>query len=222
MGIVEILFGTKYERQLRRFANQIRKAGSVALADVPEAMLVRVTGHAIPIDGRVLDAPLSGRRCLFYRASVFRHTAPNQGNTYDSVREIATEQQGVPFLIENDGTRALVDTAEARLLCVFDHTSESLAAYDASPQQRALLVRHDQIQKNIWFTTHHLEYKEAIIEVGERVTLCGYAMREPDPDGGVTGEADYRTSAGGMRLRFSGTPKVPLLVTDDPVARRNE
>ena len=74
---------------------------------------------------------------------------------------------------------------------------------------RLLLVRRD------WFNTDLVQYREAIIEVDETIAVLGAGVREPDPDAAPTGM--YRDS-GPQRLRFTGTAKNPLLISDDPRA----
>jgi hypothetical protein len=219
MGVIlDFLFGSPSERNMAAFTRQMRKATGSALADVPEGVLVRVTGRAVPLDGRVLDAPLSGRACLFFRANA--HAVPPASNGFGAglgSREIATEHAGVPFLIEDGATRAFIDTTYARLACIYDHATESMADFDANPEQRMFLLRHDVIRRNVWFNTHHVEYQEAIIEPGELVTVVGAAMYEPDPEGRLIDATDYR-SGSSMRLVFSGSKKAPLMISDDPRA----
>jgi hypothetical protein len=113
--------------------------------------------------------------------------------------------------------RAFVDTTHARIVCVSASSSESMADYDATPEQRAFLARHNLILKHQWFNTHHVEYREAIVAPGDTLTLCGTAVREPDPEGRVIDATDYR-NATAMRLVFSGSKKEPLMITDDPRA----
>jgi hypothetical protein len=125
----------------------------------------------------------------------------------------------VPFLLQDGEQVAVVDPRNAQVACVWDHMSSSLAAFDANPRQRAILADHKLIDRD-WFNTHHLTYREAVLDIGERVTVRGYVVRDLDSGAQVTA-TDYRTATA-TRWHISGTLDEPLLVTDDRFARLSD
>lgn len=199
--------------ELRRLRKQLRRAPRFHLADLPEDTLARITGRARPLAKRALAAPLSGRTCVYYSVSVFARTA---GVTNGSrwMELLATEQEAVPFILEDEGQRAVIDPRNARISTAYEYESRSRAVFDASTEQRELLVRHELVNRN-WFDTIEVLYREAVIELDEEIVIVGGGTREPDPDAIPTG--GYRDS-GPTRFRFTGTDRMPLVISDEPDA----
>jgi hypothetical protein len=192
----------------RRIRKLLRVARSYSLATLPESTIGRVVGVARPFEQRVLEAPLSGRICVYYVIELveLRPATP--------ARLLATEQEGLSFVLEDDTGRAMIDPAHARCSCAFDHESESKAAFDADPRQRALLERHSLVRRD-WFQTQGIRYREAAITIDERIAVLGAGVREPDPAVPPQGERGYRDD-GPTRMRFTGTARYPLVLSDDP------
>ncbi len=190
-----------------RLRRRMRKAPRAELASLDESTFARVSGTVRPFTKRLLEAPLSGRLCVYYSIDVLS-VRDHQRTT------IGTEQEAMTFLLEDSTARAVIDPDHARISVAFDHVSESKAAFDADDRQRAVLERLGLIKRD-WFMTQNLEYREAIIEIEERIAIHGAGVREPDPDAAPTGM--YR-DGGPQRLRFTGTARYPLLISDDPRA----
>lgn len=190
-----------------RLRRRMRKAPRAELAALDESMFARVTGTVRPMRKRLLEAPLSGRLCVYYSITVI--AAQGHDRT-----KIGTEHDAMTFLLEDATARAVIDPDHAQISVGFDFMSESKAAFDAAPRQRAVLERLGLVRRD-WFNTEHVQYREAIIEVDETIAVFGAGVREPDPDAAPTGM--YRDS-GPQRLRFTGTAKYPLLISDDPRA----
>jgi hypothetical protein len=78
-----------------------------SISEFPEGAIGRVVGAARPV-GRPLTAPLSGRACVCYVASIMH-------GDYQVVRE----SRGVPFVIEDATGVAIVDPSHAELALDF-------------------------------------------------------------------------------------------------------
>ena len=208
-----------------RLRRQLRNARQYRLDKLPENTIARITGVVRALDGPLLAAPLSGRSCVYYSMSIHElrgadvplgaaHTL--LGAVFDTTLRrgplMASEQDAIAFLLEDAGECAVIDPAVARISVGFDYVTRSKAAFDASPPERALLARHRLIQRN-WFLTDAVEYREAVLEVGARITVLGGGTREPDPDRPSHGA--YRDE-GTTRFRFTGTPRFPLIISNDP------
>jgi hypothetical protein len=190
----------------RRLRRRLRQAPRWPLAELPEDTWARITGVARPLGGRVLEAPLSGRLCLYYSIAI------EERGPGGSLAVLAGEQEGLPFVLEDRDRRAVIDPAHARISTAFDHVTESRALFDAGPRERALLERYALVHRD-WFTTESLRYCEAIIEVDEPLTVVGSGTREPDPEappGGV-----YRDGRP-TRIRLTGSARYTLMISDDP------
>ena len=199
------------ERRLRR---RMRQAPLVPLSNAPEGTLIRVVGGVRPLAGRVLEAPLSGRLCVYYAVEVLASAAaspPEDPLPVLGANVIASEQDGVAFVLDDGHARAVIDPAHATIAAAFDHVSTSAAAFDASLLQREFLVRHDLIRRDWWNTTSVI-YREAVIELDGWIAVVGTGTCEADPGAPPTGL--YRDGAA-QRLRLTGTARFPLMITDD-------
>jgi hypothetical protein len=193
----------------RRLRRRLRKAPRAELGTLEENTFARITGMVRPFDKRLLEAPLSGRLCVYYAVQVISAYGSRRREAHT---EIGAEQEGMSFQLEDDTATAVIDPDHARIDAAFDFESESKGAFDADERQRALLLRL-QLTRRDWWNTDRLLYREAVIEADERIALFGAAMREPDPDAAPTGM--YRDGRP-QRLRFTGTAKYPLVISDDP------
>ena len=193
-------------RHLRR---KLRKAPRAELATLPENTFARITGMVRPFDKRLLEAPLSGRLCVYYAVEVI---SAYGAKTRELRTEIGAEHEGTSFQLDDDTAIAVINPAHARIDAAFDFVSESKAAFDADERQRALLERLDLVRRD-WWNTDRLYYREAVLEADEQIALFGAAISEPDPDAAPTGM--YRDGRP-QRLRFTGTAKYPLVISDDP------
>jgi hypothetical protein len=188
----------------RRFRRELRAVPRSSIADLPGDTHGRIAGIAKPFE-RVLEAPLSGRRCVYYRILIASFDA-------GYLRELATEQDAVRFVLEDRGHRAVIDPTHATFSTGFDHESTSRAATDADIMQLTLLERH-ALASHSFFGIDALLYREAIVGVGERITVVGAGTREPDPDAMPMGS--YREHAV-TRLWLRGSARFPLVISDDP------
>src|SRR5688572_5638938 len=100
----------------RRLRRTLRDAKAFALADMPENTLGRVTGMVRPLDQRLIEAPLSGRLCVYYEVTV----EPQFGDQATSLRVLASETDAIPFVLQAGEHRAIVDPAHAQLSVAID------------------------------------------------------------------------------------------------------
>lgn len=214
------------ELRLRR---RLRRTPRWSLATLPEDTFGRVTGAAHPFEGQQLTAPLTGRPCVYFIAIVEQRGL--RDGTHARWTRLALERRSLRFVIEDGGHRAIVDPRRARVSLDFDHASRTdrlpLALRPEAPllgaggpaittegtRQGAFLARHHLVNRD-WSKLLELRYREAVIEVGERVAVLGSGIREPDREARADGDA-YRAT-GGTRLRMTGSRRFPLVISDDP------
>lgn len=190
---------------------RFRRAGDVPLyrlADLPENVVGRVLGHVELHEARWLEAPLSRRRCVYYEVAVDQHVL-----LHGLVRELASERRGVPFALTDDGHRAIVEPEHATIRAAFDDIAECAGTFDAPPRERELLDHLGLVRRD-WFWTQGLRFREAVLEVGERIAVTGAGTREPDPSAHAV-DGLYR-DARPTRYRIAGTARHPIAITDDP------
>ncbi len=190
------------ERDLREL---MRQAPYLAVSELPESAWACITGTVRLLDGNKLEAPLSGRPCVYYAVRVDSLVAPQRANTLMRARD------AVPFLIEDRGHRALIDPMHARISAEIDFATRSASAFDADPRQRSLLATRRALVQRHMYQTAGLLYYESIIEAGEPVAVLGAGTREADPD---AAPGDYREVP--TRIQLAGSQRFPILICDRP------
>lgn len=196
----------KRRSEVRRHRKLMQKAPRFSLADMPENTFGKVVGRARPEDKRLLEAPLSGRLCVYYETYL---DAMYNGSL---VRTLASEQAGLAFAVEDDTGRALVDPANAFMSTGIDHVSQS-TLYMASLREAAIQKRAGVSLAKLGMFVDGFRYREAIIEADERIAVFGGGVREPDPAGRTE---SYRGQGVPTRLCLSGSDRFPLFISDDP------
>jgi hypothetical protein len=162
------------------------------VADVPDGKICRIDG-IVGEYASTLRAPLSGRACVYYMVLV-----EESGRTW-------TEREGVAFGLEDASGRAVIDPSSARVALLLDHREDLKALRDATPQQDAVLLRHGYDVRG----AGDLIFYEAVIAVGERITVVGAGSRELD--GASDRESGFRDPPA-TRLRVKGSDTEPLCI----------
>ena len=205
MGVIDLVKYLVADRKIRRL---LRTAPNRALADVADDAFVRVTGTVEPLDSRVLEAPLSGRICAYYSLVVLE---PMRHGSLRRLREVATEQSAIPFLLKAGALRAVIDPAHARVSSGFDY-KDARKLTECTDRQRDVLARHD-LQFRFSLVGKPATFREAILAIDEPIVVFGAGTSEPQiPIGSDRGYRDGPPT----RLRFTGTSRYPLVISDDP------
>lgn len=191
-------------RELRR---ALRKARHASIADAPEGEAVRLDGRVA--DGETLIAPLTGRRCVFYVATIEENVDP-RGGWIERVRET----RGVRFTVDDSTGRLIVDPAQAQIDVDIDRTSHSGFLDNPTPAEAGFLERH-KLQPSGRYFNRRFRYCEGVFEIGEPIAVMCYPIREPDPDAVSRTFVGYRELAP-TRLRVGGSSEHPILLSDAP------
>jgi hypothetical protein len=187
-------------RANRRIQRERRAAAMWPIAELPDHQLGWVVGRARALH-EPMRSPLTGRRCVYYAAKVDENAA----------YPVLEERHGVPFVVEDDSGRAVVEPSNAELTVAFDRWLETDARSPASPAAEALLARHGRTSRTA-YGVRWLTFAEAVIEVDQLVAVFGGGVRELDPDQPPAG---YRSSAP-TRIRLAGSRRHPLAITSAP------
>ena len=185
----------------RRVLRQQHRVRPWLIAELPDGEQGRLVGTASTLH-RTLTAPLSGRACLYYIVLV----KPVESS---GAQDLFTERNGIAFTLEDASGSAIIDPARASMALAFDHREELRPSDQPSPAQRALLLRHDHSSRS-----SQLRFVEAVLSVGERITVVGAGVRRPDL--ASSAESGYR-SAPPPRLRIAASDAVPLSIRSQHV-----
>ena len=158
--------------------------------------LVELEGKAVPEDER-LEAPFTGTDCLAYRWRVESRRRSSDNNRWVHV---ASGHESVPFRIEDDSGRILVDPAGAELSIGISDTTNVGRGETAGDRIAAFLESVDVEpgkgdERNLGPLTvetgDRRRYREGRIEPGDTVHVYGPAER----DFTVADDADDVTAA---------------------------
>ena len=187
---------------------ELRSASRVDIAELREGRTGRIVGKVG--DGETLQAPFTGRSCVFYEATVEEYRSSGKTGSW---RQVVREARGVPFVLDDGTGRAIVDPGGARIDVDIDMTTRSGTFDDATPIEEQFLTRHG-LRATGWVFNKSLRYREGVIEVGETIAVMGQGVREPDPD--AVGKVGGYRSGPPTRLRLGGSSRHPILLSDAP------
>lgn len=191
---------------------RLRAAAPAAISELREGLHCRIAGTVRALDQGSLEAPLCGLPCVAYLLEVIEQHV--SGLAPGSTRELLIyDRQAVPFLLVDGEHRAVIDPTHAQLLLVADHELQASSPLELSPRARAVLQRYVPHRADDWDRTTRIWFREAIVELGDRISIAGVGRREADPLAST--ERGYRDDVH-QRLRFEGSAQVPLLIGSDP------
>lgn len=175
----------------RAFHRRVRAAPRTAIGDLDDGTLARITGRVVVFDGQTLSAPFTGKPCVYFSVSTM-FVGSGQ-------HVLASNQQGVPFLLDDGEHRALID---------LDHTRVSIGTHHRTGSP-AMHFLHGKSERAAGI----IERREAVIAPGDELVIVGVGIGEPDPERPPS--ALFRGTTA-RRFRFAGTDDEPLLVSDEP------
>lgn len=194
---------------------KVARTPRVALGELQEGVVARVVGRAGKLDD-VLEAPLTGRACVYYRVTIAQPI-------WAFGRVLAREERGITFTIDDATGHAIIDPSG----CIIDLAKDGrddTVSHIPNGREVALLARFG-IEAKEWVEMERgrapvrldrsFIFREAIIEVGETIAIVGSAVREPDPS--APPEAAYRGDPP-TRLRMTSSRKQPMIISDSPLA----
>jgi hypothetical protein len=176
-------------RLLRR--RDLRKSSPLV-----DGELVTIAGTVRPT-GALLEAPLSGRACVYHRS----HARLFASNAAHSTLAEPVELAAAPFVVDTPRGAVRVDERDFELAL-----PPTMVVARNTPGQRAFIARHTELAGATG------SFNEVVIEPGARVTLRG--MVQLEHDGASIEERGYRDRAPTVaRLVPAGAAPVKLLRT---------
>lgn len=176
-----------------------------AIAALDENKYGRIRGKVMPLkDLGVLIAPVSGRSCVAYLLHV--------ESVWYGQRQHWGERRAAPFIVVEDGHRAVVDPAHASLRIRYEQVAQRVGFSGCTPYEQELLRRLG-VPADPFASPPFYIFQEARLEPGHVVTACGMGVREADPD------APPGTLYRGMpksRLLISAGASSPVAIANDP------
>jgi hypothetical protein len=170
---------------------------------------VRVTGRVCR-DGELLQAPITGRSCVAYEATVRVTIGGGDGTNW--VR-LLDERRVCPFLVEDESGRARIDADGHFLLALARARHANIwwfSSYPGKHHALSVLLESAGIRHSNWLGLWKpITYLERVLEEGDLVSVAGASAREVDAMGERSGPRSPPE-----RLVLRGTEDRPLLISD--------
>ena len=210
IGVTGIAVATVFKRlgsEDRRVREWMRATRRSTIAEAPEGAVVRLVGKVTFLDGKSVEAALTGRRCAFFEAHL---ETMSDDATFDLWKVGARETGGVPFAIDDGTARAVVDPDLAQVTLHKDVVGKGGELVTPNEREAAFLKRHARPGDG-WMLKRLHRWKEGILEEGETIAVVGVVMREADPSPNAL--RDYRQDA--VRLRLASGAGAPVSISDE-------
>jgi len=194
-----VIFWSWFSSSRQWIRRKLARLPRSSLGVLQENTLARVIGTVKRLEHTVV-APISGETCVFYKIQVdFKGPA--------GWKTVIQEAHGTPFLIEDDTAYAIIDPLAANITT---HHLRFFPADRPDPFLDRFLARHRIRHK------HALRCHEMRIELGATITVLGSGIGERDP---LAAQPEGYRAERTTCLRFSGSKKYPLVISDDPSLR---
>ncbi|MEZ4382710.1 MAG: hypothetical protein R3A79_15340 [Nannocystaceae bacterium] len=186
----------------RRVLKRMRSCARIDISAYPSGAIRRVVG-VVHARGELLEAPLTGRRCVAYEVVV-----------WDGSLRCADERKAVPFVLDDRTGRAVVYPEPLALALALPMAVE-LAESD--PRRRLLLERLAVDLNKRDGTTREVRCVEAALEPGWWAAVLGRGVASVDPSGAPPTEhiGGFRAPAEASMVTIAGSVRVPVCVSDD-------
>lgn len=133
----------------------------------------RVTGTAKSIKEPFI-APLSKRKCVFYRIKIEQEKSNGKSSSWET---LVDEERFQEFILDQNGEYVIVGLTQypKNFLChlVVDEKTSSRTFKKPMPEFESLLNHYNIKSKGFLGINKSLRYSEAIIELGEKITVAG-------------------------------------------------
>ncbi|WP_144896025.1 hypothetical protein [Lutibacter sp. Hel_I_33_5] len=169
----------------------------------------KITGKALHVK-EPLIAPYSKRKCIFYTIKIEQEKNSGKSSYWDT---IVKEEKFQNFFIEQNGDYVMVKPIDFpknfKSHLVIDKNTSSGTFNDPNPKFKALLDYYDIKSEGFLGFNKSLRFTEAIIEVGEQITVAGIAkwksIKEP-----IEGYSYSKIAA------LEASDKQKIIITDLP------
>jgi hypothetical protein len=173
-----IIGGIFFSRDARA-RRKLARTPVQAIAAATPGTTARLTGTIAVLDEQ-LTAPMSGRRCAYYLATVHEYRSNGKSGSWV---EILREERHVDFLVRDSSGAAHVVMDVPHVVVVRDHNTRSGTFDDPTPTEAAFLEAYSKKSTNFLGLNRSMKYSEGTLEFGEEITVLGATRR---------GEGDIR------------------------------
>lgn len=180
-----VIFCGYYFNNKQFIIRTLRKLPSSGISGIRTNQLTKVTGKALHVE-KPLIAPFSKRECIFYSIKIEeKRSSGNSSHWATLVKDVRFQ----PFFVQKNGEYIIVNPSDNpknyKAHLVVDKKASSHTFKESTPEFEALLRSYNVKSKGFLGFKKNIRYREAIIEIGEEITVAGIAkwknLNEPIP-----------------------------------------
>lgn len=210
IGFVTIAFLLYYFSPKKKILRQLKKTTYSRISSLQNNKFAKIDGTASAIK-EPLIAPLSKRKCVFYKIKIEKKVGSRKNSKWIT---IVNETEIQDFFVEQTGERLVVLPTKNPInysdYLVTDKKTNSGTFNDPSTEFKALLDFYNIKSEGLFGLNKSIRYREAIVEVGERIVVAGY-VKWSKLDNPVKGY-NYAsiasiTSKGEQKITITDTPE---------------
>lgn len=207
VGVVAII--SHFNSEKYKIRKLLAAAVRTPVRSLGPGQAAKVIGRVVPAESALLEAPLSGRRCVFYEVVVEERISSGRSSRWvERIRETAR----VDFALDDTTGLVRVPRREhMRYVAEQDSEHSSGTFNDAAPHLEEFLAKHGMKSQG-WVFNKSLRYREGVFEPGETVAVAGVVDFEDDPEGSRQ-PTGYRESPKRPVLR--SPPGESLIASDE-------
>ncbi|CAL2078223.1 GIDE domain-containing protein [Tenacibaculum sp. 190524A05c] len=181
--VLLIFYGLYHFNEKQVIIRTLRKLPSSGISGIRTNQLTKITGKALHVT-EPLIAPFSKRECIFYRIKI--EEKRSNGNSHHWAT-LVKEERFQPFFVKKNGEYVIVNPSREpvnyKAHLVIDKKVSSGTFKESTPEFEQLLRAYNVKSKGFFGFKKNIRYREAIIEIGEEVTVAGIAkwknLQEP-------------------------------------------
>ena len=171
IAVVVVILGlTFYYSKNAKIKRKLRKTPIVPIYNFKQGQFGRIVGKAQAIN-HVLTAPISGRKCLYYKVEVQKKVSSGKSSHW---KTIITEELGTDFYIRQ-GIRNIAHVKTTHIKSVLDVDAKYNSGFmkDANSHLEQFLKSHGHESTGYFGFNKALRYHEGVVDLNEEVAVAG-------------------------------------------------
>ncbi|WP_288954829.1 hypothetical protein [uncultured Polaribacter sp.] len=172
---IVLIFISYYFGSKQKVLRTLSKLQDKRIMSLKSNEFSRVTGKALHVKTPLL-APYSKRKCIFYSIKIEQKNSSGKNKYW---RTIIKEEKAQEFFLEKNGDFVIVkpnqNPKNYLSHLVVDKKTNSGTFKDPTPKFETLLNHYNIKSEGFFGFNKTLRYSEAVIEIGEQITVAGIA-----------------------------------------------
>ncbi|MES2485500.1 MAG: hypothetical protein V4581_06070, partial [Bacteroidota bacterium] len=167
--VAALVIGFNYYSTKAVVKRKLKKAKLKRVHEFKSGQTAKIIGR-VESTGKVLVAPLSGRKCVYYYVLVEKKVSSGKSSRWDTLIE---DEDETGFVLRDGNKYAYIEDRNLKSYVVDDAHYKSGFMNDATHDLEAYLNKHGHNSENYFGFNTTLRYREAVLELDEAVAAFG-------------------------------------------------